>query len=417
MDAVRRVLIGVCGGIGAYKIPFLVRMLRKKNCEVKLVLTPSARTLVGQEALAALSGNPVYLDGESRYDMDHIRLSEWTDSFIIAPATANTIAKIAAGIGDNLLTTLCLSIPEEKITVAPAMNTVMWENKATKANIAALGSRGISVLPVGTGPLACGTSGPGRMLEIEEIAKHLLSHSEGKKNGWQTGLRCDKQGVSLTGKRVLISSGPTEEPLDPVRVITNRSSGKMGAALAEAAIIMGAARVTVVSGPASEPLPRGAEVIPVRTALEMQKALVEKFPSADLCIMAAAVSDYRPLNISESKLHRSEEEIFTLELAPNPDILAGLGASKSPCQFLAGFSLESGDEISRAEEKMKKKRCDMMVFNRADTALGGDSTAFTLLFKDGGKESFPVMGKLEAAQVILAKIIDNFHRAAPCGDI
>jgi len=390
---VQKVLIGVSGGIGAYKIPFLVRSLRKKNCEVKVVLTPAACPLVGAEALATLSGNPVYLDGESRYDMDHIRLSEWADIFVIAPATANTIAKIAAGIGDNLLTTLALSIPEKKIIIAPAMNTIMWESKATQANIVSLKARGISVLDVGCGPLACGTSGPGRMLEVEEISKHIFT----------------RLGVSdiFKGKRVLISSGPTEEPIDPVRVITNKSSGKMGAALAQAALLMGAKNVTVVSGPASYPLPMEAEVINVKSALEMRDALIGKFGDADICIMAAAVSDYRPLSFSEKKLHRSEEEKLTLELVPNPDILAELGASKS-AQYVVGFSLESGDDVSRAESKMRRKNCDMMVFNKADDALGGDSTAFTLLFKDGrNSEQFTMMDKSQAAALILKNIAQS----------
>ena len=383
----QKVLIGVSGGIGAYKIPFLVRSLRRKSCEVKVALTPAACPLVGPEALQTLSGNPVYLDKESRYDMDHIRLSEWADIFVIAPATANTIAKIAAGIGDNLLTTLALSVPEEKILIAPAMNTIMWESKATQANIASLGARGISVLPVGCGELACGTSGPGRMLETDEIAGHIFT---------RLGV-CD----IFKGKKILISSGPTEEPLDPVRVITNKSSGKMGAALAEAALLMGAKNVTVVSGPSAHPLPAGAEVIHVKSALEMRDALAKEFVSADICIMAAAVSDYRPVNFSETKLHRSEGEKFTLELAPNPDILAELGASKSS-QYVVGFSLESGDDVSRAESKMRKKNCDMMVFNKADDTLGRDSTAFTLLFKDGrNPEQFTMMNKPQAAALIL----------------
>ena len=391
MGAAQKVLIGVCGGIGAYKIPFLVRLLRKKNCEVKVVLTPAACPLVGREALAALSGNPVYLDEESRYDMDHIRLSEWADIFVIAPATANTVAKIAAGIGDNLLTTLALSIPEEKIVIAPAMNTVMWESKATQANAASLSARGITVLPVGCGPLACGTSGPGRMLEVEEIAGHIFT---------RLGV-CD----IFKGKRVLISSGPTEESIDPVRVITNKSSGKMGAALARAALLMGA-RVTIISGPAAYPLPAGAEVIHVKSALEMRDSLLEKFGSADICVMAAAVSDYRPLNFSKDKLCRSEGEKLTLELVPNPDILAELGASKS-AQYVVGFSLESGDDISRAESKMRKKNCDMMVFNKASDSLGGDNTAFTLLFKDGGNIQFTMMDKPRAAALILKNIAES----------
>jgi len=208
--------------------------------------------------------------------------------------------------------------------------------------------------------------------------------------------------LTLKGKNVLISSGPTEEPIDPVRVITNKSSGKMGAALAKAALSMGA-KVTVVSGPAPEPLPAGAEVVRVKTAAEMSAAMGERFASADICVMAAAVSDYRPVARSDSKIHRSEKENITLELTPNPDILAALGAAKKSNQVLVGFSLESGDGIDRAEAKMRKKGCDIMVFNRADTALGGDDTSITLLFAAGGREAFLTMSKTAAAGLILGR--------------
>jgi phosphopantothenoylcysteine decarboxylase/phosphopantothenate--cysteine ligase len=456
MDSARRVLIGITGGIAAYKIPLLVRLLRKSGCEVKAVLTPAARPLVGVEALRTLSGGPVYLDGEALYDMGHIRLSEWADVFLIAPATANTIAKIANGIADNLLTTLALSIPEGKIVVAPAMNCVMWRNGATRANVAALEARGVSVLPVGEGELACGVFGPGRMLGVDGIARHILAvfgdkplinnkldryQSSGRDKlpssdkslsdnelpygndeslSGDDSSRRDKslsgdnslpdKGLSsnnepefsLAGKRVLISSGPTEEPIDPVRAITNRSSGKMGAALAYAALSMGA-RVTVVSGPARAALPAGAEVVAVKTASEMQAELEKRFGAADVCVMAAAVSDFRPANFSADKLQRSEGKRITLELMPNPDILAGLGAVKSG-QFLVGFSLESDGGAERAKAKMKRKNCDMMVYNSVGAALGGDSTEFTLLFADGGRKAFSAMGKAEAARAIFENV-------------
>ncbi|MDR2578808.1 MAG: bifunctional phosphopantothenoylcysteine decarboxylase/phosphopantothenate--cysteine ligase CoaBC [Chitinispirillales bacterium] len=396
MNDTRKVVIGITGGIAAYKVPLLVRLLHKNGCEVKTVMTAAAKPLVGVEALRTLSGNPVYLDGESYYDMGHIRLSDWADVLLICPATANTIAKIACGIADNLLTTLSLSVPEEKIIVAPAMNCVMWANGATQANINILVDRGITVLPVEDGELACGVSGPGRMIGVEEIARRVLAHGGGAG---------ESMSRLLEGKNVLISSGPTEEPIDPVRVITNKSSGKMGAALARAALSSGA-RVTVVSGPASEPLPAGAEVVSVRTAAEMGREMGERFGAADICVMAAAVSDYRPVNSSDTKLHRSDNKNITLELTPNPDILAKLGAAKRPDQLLVGFSLESGDDVSRAEAKMKRKNCDVMVYNRVDAALGGDSTCFTLLFADGRKESFSVMDKTEAAKIILANVIN-----------
>ncbi len=391
MDRSRKILIGITGGIAAYKVPLLIRLLKKKGCEVKTVLTSSAQCLVGQDALRTVSGNPVYLDESSSYDMNHIRLAEWADTYLICPATANTIAKMAHGIADNLLTSLALSIPEQQTIVAPAMNSVMWANKATCANLETLRSRGVTVLPVGDGELACNVFGPGRMIEIEEIAEYVLSQGEASD--------------IFQGKHILISSGPTEEQLDPVRVITNRSSGKMGAALARAALLMGA-RVTVVNGPAQAPLPSGAKVISVKSALEMQKALEEQFDSADVCIMAAAVSDYRPVQVSETKIQRNESGKLTLELIPNPDIAAGLGMRKSR-QFLVGFSLESGDGLERASRKMKKKNCDMMVFNRAEDALGKDCTTITLLFADGRTEVCLPMDKQQAAEVILRSIAES----------
>ncbi|MFP4163467.1 MAG: bifunctional phosphopantothenoylcysteine decarboxylase/phosphopantothenate--cysteine ligase CoaBC [Chitinispirillaceae bacterium] len=390
MGSSRNVLLGITGGIAAYKIPQLIRIFRKRNCQVKTVLTPSARGMVGLEALKTVSGNPVFLDDSSFYDMDHIRLSEWADIYLISPATANTIAKITHGIADNLLTSLALSIPEEKIVVAPAMNSVMWANKATCANIEILKSRGVTVLPVGEGELACNVVGPGRMIEVEEIAGRVLSSQ--------------RASAIFEGKHILISSGPTEEAIDPVRVITNRSSGKMGAALAKAALAMGA-RVTVVTGPAQILLPSGARVIPVKSAAEMKLALEKEFDSADVCIMAAAVSDYRPKEINATKIHREDTGNLTVELVPNPDIVAGLGKHKKG-QILVGFSLECGNDLQRAAQKMKRKNCDMMVFNRAEDALGMDSTAVTLLFSDDRVGKCPAMGKLEAAEVILKSIAE-----------
>ncbi|MDR3011649.1 MAG: bifunctional phosphopantothenoylcysteine decarboxylase/phosphopantothenate--cysteine ligase CoaBC [Chitinispirillales bacterium] len=400
MSSVRRVLIGITGGIAAYKIPLLVRLLRKNGCEVKAALTNAAKTLVGVDALRTLTGNPVYMDGEYQYDMDHIRLSEWADVFVICPATANTIAKMSAGIADNLLTTLALSVPEKKIIVAPAMNREMWANKATQSNIGILKHRGIDVLPVGEGELACGVSGPGRMVEIEEIARRILSMPV------DSGKSSDNQASGaiphiLNGKKILISSGPTEEPIDPVRVITNRSSGKMGAALAKAALRYGA-DVTVVTGPATEPLPPGVDIVSVKTAAEMQREMSKRFDDADICIMAAAVSDYRPLKFSETKLRKSsEQKNITLELIPNPDILAKLGAAKTK-QFLVGFSLESDDEIERARAKMKKKKCDMMIFNKVDKTLGKDHTGFSIILNNAKTPlHYPSMNKIEAAAVML----------------
>jgi phosphopantothenoylcysteine decarboxylase/phosphopantothenate--cysteine ligase len=383
-----RILLGITGGIAAYKVPQLIRLLKKNGADVKTVCTAGALRFVGDETLRGVSGHPVYRDGAAFHDVDHIRLSAWADLFIICPATANTIAKMAHGIADNLLTTLALSVPPEKTAVAPAMNTAMWENRATRENVAALKKRGVTVLPVGTGELACGTSGPGRMLEAEAIVDFVMS-------------RFPASGA-LSGKRVLISSGPTEEPLDPVRMITNRSSGKMGAALARAALREGA-KVTVVSGPARAALPAGVRVVRVRTAHEMRKALLKEFASADLCIMAAAVSDFRPVRTPRSKIKRHEGGTITLALAANPDILAELGRRKG-AKVLVGFALETGAGEKSAKRKMAEKKCDMMIVNRVDEALERDTTKMTILDRDGGAEACPVMDKARAAALIIQRV-------------
>ncbi len=383
-----RILIGITGGIAAYKVPQLIRLLKKNGAEVKAVCTPCALRFVGDETLRTVSGHPLYRDDVSFHDIEHIRLAEWTDLFIICPATANTIAKIAHGIADNLLTTLALSVPPEKMAVAPAMNTVMWENRVTKENIAALEKRGVTVLPVGEGELACSASGPGRMLEVEEIVDFVMS-------------RLPAEGA-LSGKRVLISSGPTEEPIDPVRVISNRSSGKMGAALARAALMQGA-KVTVVSGPARAALPPGARIIKVRTAGQMRDAMRKEFRSADICIMAAAVSDFKPAQTRASKIRRDGGGKISLALEANPDILAELGKRKGN-KFLVGFALETSAGNEQAERKMNDKKCDMMIVNRAGESLDRDSTKITILDAGGSAEPFPAMDKTQAGELIMQRI-------------
>ena len=385
----RRILIGITGGIAAYKVPQLIRLLKKQGAEVKVVCTPAALRFVGDETLRTLCGQPVYRDGVSQYDIEHIRLAQWADLFLLCPATANTIAKIAHGIADNLLTSLALSVPAGKILIAPAMNTEMWRNAATRANVATLQRNGIAVLPVGEGELACGTEGAGRMQEIGEIAEAALAITEPEK--------------LLAGKKVLISSGPTEEPLDPVRVITNRSSGKMGAALARAALAQGA-EVVVVSGPTRVTLPSAARVIKVTTAREMRDALVKEFGSSDICIMAAAVSDFRPVVAHTEKIKRGDGGGLTLYLEANPDIAALLGRKKKK-QYLVGFALETEDNTVSARRKMKEKRCDLIILNRVEESLGRDDTRITILTGNGPAEKCPVMDKSEAAILIMQRII------------
>jgi phosphopantothenoylcysteine decarboxylase / phosphopantothenate---cysteine ligase len=392
-DPALKIILGITGGIAAYKIPQLIRILKKRNIEVKTVLTEAARSLVGEEALRTVSGNPVFGDSiQSDYDMDHIRLAEWADFCVICPATANTIGKLAHGIADNLLTTIALCF-DNKLVIVPAMNTAMWDNRATRENIRQLESRGAVVLPVDKGELACGTRGSGRMLPIESIAEYI------------DGLKIPKY---FTGKRILISSGPTEEPIDPVRMITNRSSGIMGAALAQAALNMGA-KVTVVTGPASVPPPTGARSIPVSTAHQMLTAMEREFGTADVCIMAAAVSDYRVAKSSKTKIRRAGKGSLYLELVPNPDIAEALGKKKKR-QFLVGFSLEDKPDIKRATDKMKKKKCDLMVLNTVESSMGTGTTSAIIINHDAKPERLGVMEKPVAAREILIRIARHMGR-------
>lgn len=394
MAAPQRLVLGVSSGIAAYKTPDLVRALRKRGVEVRVVLTASATALVGLEALRTVSGGPVYLDGAPQvHDMDHIRLAEWGEWMLVCPATANTIAKLAHGMADNLLTTLALSF-ERRLAVAPAMNTRMWDNAATQANLALLGARGATVFPVDSGELACGTWGAGRMLPVEAIADQVCA-----------------LGIPrvLAGVKVLIGSGPTEEPIDPVRVLTNSSSGRMGAALAEAALAMGA-DVTFVTGPAPVAPPAGVRRIDVRTAREMQSAMSAEFAACGVCVMAAAVSDYRPEVVSDVKLSRERSSSMELRLVANPDILAALGAAKGS-RVLVGFALESDEGMERARDKLARKNCDLLVLNHVDSSLGRPTSEATIL--EPGRDAL-VLGRLDKgalARAILERVAQLLERA------
>jgi len=382
-----RIILGVTGGIAAYKTPSLIRLFQKNGVDVKVVCTDAALSLVAEQTLRTISGYTVYTDDPLRhFDMAHITLSKWAHFLLVCPATANTIAKLAHGIADNLLTTLALSF-ENRMVLAPAMNSAMWLNALTRENVERLISRGAMVLPVGVGDLACGDAGPGRLVDLETIVQCMLFQASPK---------------PLAGKKVLISSGPTCEPLDAVRVIGNRSSGKMGAALAQAAHFAGA-NVTVVSGPAGASFPPGVRVVKVSTALEMLHALEKEFNDADVCIMAAAVADFRPAQTFEGKKHRDASSVWNLELVANPDIAQRLGSIKKS-QILVCFSLETDDNNDRPMEKMNAKHCDMMVVNRADTSLESDTTHIRILYPSAPMLQLPPQTKKEAAEKIIERI-------------
>ncbi len=388
-----RLLLCITGGIAAYKAPSLVRLFVKRGHEVRCVLTRAALPLVGITALQTVSGNPVYSDDlPAQFDMDHIRLSEWADMMLVAPATANTIAKFAHGIADNLVSTLALSV-RCKIVIAPAMNTVMWDKPVTQSNLGLLRDRGFFVLPVGVGELACGDSGAGRMIFPESIVEYVA---------------CAQMPKLLAGKKVLIASGPTQEAIDPVRILTNKSSGRMGASLAAAALAMGA-DVTVVSGPAEVLPPEGVKRIDVESALQMHDELHSHFANADITIMAAAVADYRPARYSENKLARTSE--MTIELQSNPDIAASLGEKKRNDQTIVCFALETGSE-DRAVDKMRKKKCDLMVFNKPSDSLGTSDTSAVILLTDGSREEISGT-KTSCAQKILSKAVSMLSDKTP----
>ena len=395
------IVLGISGGIAAYKTPELVRRLRERGADVQIVMTASAEEFVTPTSLQAVSGRPIRTnlwDKEAEASMSHIELARWADLVLIAPATAEIMARLAGGGAPDLLATLCLAT-EAPIVIAPAMNRVMWANPAVQANRKTLEDRGVQILGPGEGSQACGETGAGRMLEPEAIAAAVCGRD-------LAGPVAD--GV-LAGKTVLITAGPTREPIDPVRYITNRSSGKMGYAMAEAAHALGA-RVQLVSGPVALPAPRGAEVVAVETAEEMHAATQESAADADIFIAAAAVSDYRPAEMSAHKIKKTRDTM-TLELVRSPDILASV-ASLDDAPFTVGFAAETENVREYALGKLVSKKLDMIVANRvgADCGFDYDDNAADLLW-DGGEQRFEKMPKSELAaglmQVIAARYIET----------
>jgi len=382
-----RIVLGVTGGIAAYKSAELVRLLVKRNVTVDVVLTDAGAQFVTATTFQALSGRPVLSDlwhSGSDDAMGHIALSRGADAILIAPASANFIAKLAHGVADDLLSTLCLA-RDCPLLVAPAMNRQMWWHKATQRNVAQLIADGVIVLGPDTGELACKENGEGRMLEAEQLQAALFAFREPK---------------LLAGKRVLLTAGPTYEPIDPVRGITNLSSGKMGFALAQAAAESGA-DVTVVAGPSNEPTPAGVVRIDVRSAAEMADAVLAKVDSADIFIGVAAVSDYTPKAAQERKIKKSNEPL-TLALQPTVDILATV-AARPNAPFCVGFAAESHDILKLAEEKRRRKKLPLLIANRAQDAMGGDTNEVTLL-DDAGAHPLPKMEKLELARRLVGEI-------------
>lgn len=391
MSAATRVLLGVTGGIAAYKSAELVRALRARGCDVQVVMTPGAKEFLGAATLQALSGRPVredLWDEAAEAAMGHIELARWADVVLVAPATAQCIARLALGLADDLLSTLCLAT-DAPIYLAPAMNHLMWTNAATQANCATLASRGITLLGPGVGDQACGETGPGRMLEPAELVSAILD--------------AGSRSTLLAGKTVMITAGPTREPIDPVRYLTNRSSGKMGFALAQAALRAGA-RVRLVCGPVHLPTPAGVERIDIETAEQLHAAVHAHLAGCHIFIAAAAVADYRPEHCPDRKIKKTDETM-TLCLQRAPDTLASVSAlAQRP--FTVGFAAETHDVEQYARQKLEKKRLDMIIANRVGEGLAFDTddNELVVLWSDDGREVFARAAKAKLADELVALI-------------
>lgn len=389
----KNVLLGVTGGIAAYKIPTLCSLLVKHGVNVETILTENAQKIVSPIPFESLSGNRCHTDTFDPRDtskIEHIALARKADLLVIAPASANMIAKLRWGLADDMLSTTALACTCKKLLV-PAMNTNMYENPATQENLAILRQRGFLIMEPLSGRLACGTVGPGKMPEPTDIFDRI-----------EAEIACEKD---LSNLQILISAGPTQEPIDPVRYITNHSSGKMGYALAHAAMLRGA-EVTLVSGPTALPQLPLVTTIPVVTAQEMYEAITENAPAADIIIKAAAVADYTPVTVAENKIKKSDGNM-SIALRRTLDIIGHLGQNRRPGQFLCGFSMETENMLENSRKKLQNKNLDMVVANNVKVAgagFQGDTNVITMITNDDITE-LPLMDKETAAHKILDKIM------------
>jgi len=390
-----RYVLGVTGGIAAYKTAELTRLLIKDGADVDVVMTAAAQHFVAATTFQALSGRAVLTDlwaTGADNAMGHIDVSRGAAAIVVAPASADFLAKLAHGHADDLLSTLCLA-RNCPLLVAPAMNVEMWRNPATQRNVAQLRADGVVILGPGSGELACNETGDGRMLEPEELFAALVAARQPK---------------LLAGKRVLVTAGPTFEPIDPVRGITNSSSGKMGFAVAQAAAEAGA-EVTLVAGPTSLATPQGMTRVDVRSAREMADAVLARVGSADVFVAVAAVADYTPAKVSEKKIKKSGAAL-SIALEPTVDILATVASLPRP-PYCVGFAAESHDVVAHAEDKRKRKKLPLIVANRAQDALGADDNEVTLV-DDAGTHPLPRMGKLALARRLVAEIAGRMPASA-----
>ena len=390
----KHILIGVTGGIAAYKTAYLIRDLVKRGAEVKVIMTEKAKAFITPLTLATLSKNPIlvdFFDPTNGAWNSHVSLGLWADAYIIAPATANTIAKMAHGIADNLLTTAYLSA-RCPIFVAPAMDLDMYAHPTTQENISYLKGKGVNIIDAGSGFLASGLEGKGRMAEPEEISNFVADYFSASKD--------------LAGKKVLITAGPTYEKIDPVRFIGNHSTGKMGYALAEECAARGA-KVSLVSGPvqikAKHP---NINTISVTSAEEMYNAANAEFEDSNICILCAAVADFKPETQADEKIKREKDDLI-IRLKPTQDIAASLGAKKREDQIMVGFALETNNEAENAQGKLKRKNLDFIVLNSlkdANACFGYDTNKITIIEKDGTTKAFELKSKTEVAKDIINNI-------------
>lgn len=395
----KKIVLGVTGGIAIYKVVDLVSKLRKQGAVVRVMMTEHAAKFVTPLLFQEISCNKVASSmwgGNDEFNVEHIALAEWADLFLIAPATANILAKMANGIADDLVSTVLLAA-KAPIIVCPAMNTGMLENAATQANLTTLKMRGVTIMAPDAGHLACGITGAGRLPEVFSIIAFLenfLAQREG----------------DMRGLKVMVSAAGTREPIDPVRFVGNRSSGKMGYAIARCASLRGA-RVTLISGPSALKPPPNVDTVNVETTQQMLEACFKVYPDVDVVIMAAAVADYRPRDVATQKIKKNNEDALTVVMDKNPDILKSLGAEKKQ-QFLVGFAAETQNLLANAREKIQKKNLDMIVANDVTMAGAGfnaDTNVVKFLYADGKVEELPKMSKDMVAQELLDRVL-TFRR-------
>ena len=390
----KKIILGVSGGIAAYKSAELLRLLIKAGAEVRVVMTPAAGEFIRPLTFQALSGHRVYtdiFDAEAESAMDHIELARWADLMLVAPATADFIAKLNAGYADNILLTICLA-SAGPIAIAPAMNQQMYRSQSTENNLLALNSRAVLIWGPASGEQACGDVGPGRMLEADDLVRRVQMH-------FQPG--------KLDGRHILITAGPTREAIDPVRYISNRSSGKMGYALARAAADAGAA-VTLISGPVSMQAPAGVNRIMVESARDMYEAVMQSVVNSEIFIACAAVSDYRVSHQAQQKIKKSTE-VMQLSISPNPDIVASVAALDSP-PFTLGFAAETENVEQYAIEKRKRKKLDMIAANRVgdgNTGFENDSNE-VLVLGEQYRQHLPLASKAQIARQLIDILAEQF---------